>query len=357
MTRRGGQRRRLPSLRGLNPSPAGLRKRTILAMPAKKKSPPRAAQVGFIESMECLPVTTLPEGKGWSYEVKLDGFRLEVVKKGGQTTLYSRRGNILNRKFPYIAAALKSLPDDTILDGEVVALDEAGRSDFGLLQNFRSAETKIHYYAFDILALKGKDLSQLPLVERRKALVKVLKINEHISLSPAEAGTPTAILAFVKKHGLEGVVAKRLDSVYEPGRRSGAWCKYRINLGQEFVVGGYTPGSNGFDALIIGFYQGKDLLFAARVRAGFVPATRRQVFEEIKDLKATQCPFKNLPEKTEGRWGQGLTAEKMKSCIWLKPKVIVRVDFAEWTGADKLRHPKFIGLREDKDPKKVVRET
>jgi ATP-dependent DNA ligase len=161
----------------------------------------------------------------------------------------------------------------------------------------------------------------------------------------------------VKQHGLEGLVAKKTDSVYEPGRRSGLWSKYRINLGQEFVVGGYSPGTNGFDALIVGFYIGKDLMFAARVRAGFVPATRRKVFAQIKDLKASKCPFVNLPEQSEGRWGQGLTLEKMKGCVWLKPQAVVRLDFAQWTGADKLRHTKFIAMREDKDPKKVVRET
>ncbi len=243
------------------------------------------------------------------------------------------------------------------MDGEIVALDESGRADFGLLQNFRSAESKIHYYVFDILIHKGKAVSQLPLQARRKILGKALTRNAHISTSPAEAGSSKKIVTFVKQHGLEGIVAKRLDGAYEPGRRSGSWCKYRINLGQEFVVGGYTPGGNGFDALIIGFYQGKELFFAARVRAGFVPATRRQVFVKIKDFKAEKCPFVNLPEQSEGRWGQGLTAEKMKSCLWLKPKVVVRGDFAEWTGAGKLRHTKFIGLREDKDPRKVVRET
>jgi DNA ligase D-like protein (predicted ligase) len=326
-------------------------------MAAKKKAARAPARIGFIESMECLPVSTLPEGKNWSYEIKLDGFRLEAVKKNGKTTLYSRRGNILNQKFPHIAAALEPLPHDTILDGEVVALDEAGRSDFGLLQNSRFAETKIHYYAFDILALKGRDLSRLPLAKRVKILAKVLTRNNHISTSPVEVGSSKPMLAFVKKHGLEGVVAKRLDGVYEPGRRSGSWCKYRINLGQEFVVGGYTPGTHGFDALIIGFYRGKDLVFAARVRAGFVPATRRQVFAKLKNLETSKCPFVNLPEQSEGRWGQGLTAEKMKACVWLKPKVVVRVDFAEWTEAERLRHTQFIGLREDKDPQKVVRET
>lgn len=326
-------------------------------MPAKKKAARAREKIGFIEPMECLPVPTLPEGREWSFEIKLDGFRLEAVKRKGETTLFSRRGNILNRKFPYIAAALEGQPDDTILDGEVVALDEHGRSDFNLLQNFRSAESKIHYYVFDILAWKGRDVSTLPLAERRKILDEALKRNDHISTSPAEAGSSAKILTFVKQHGLEGVVAKRLDSLYEAGKRSGAWCKYRINLGQEFVVGGCTPGGNGFDSLILGFYRGKDLFFAARVRAGFVPATRRQVFAKIKELKTDKCPFVNLPEQSEGRWGQGLTAEKMKSCVWVKPKVVVRVDFAEWTGADKLRHTKFIGLREDKDPRKVVRET
>jgi DNA ligase D-like protein (predicted ligase) len=326
-------------------------------MAAKKKSARAPLKIGFIESMECLPVTTLPEGKEWSYEIKLDGFRLEAVKKGGRVILYSRRGNVLNGKFPYIANALDKLPDNTILDGEIVALDESGRSDFGLLQNFRSAESKIHYYLFDILIHKGRDVSRLPLKDRRKILDKVLTRNDHISSAPAEAGSCKTILTFVKEHGFEGVVAKRLDGAYEPGRRSGSWCKFRINLGQEFVVGGYTPGGNGFDALIIGFYRGKKLYFAARVRAGFVPATRGQVFARIKDLRAEKCPFVNLPEQSEGRWGQGLTAEKMKSCVWLKPKAVVRVDFAEWTGADKLRHTKFIGLREDKDPRKVVRET
>jgi len=281
---------------------------------------------------------------------------LEAVKQSGETTLYSRRGNILNEKFQYIADALKKLPDSTILDGEVVALDAHNRSDFNLLQNFRSAETKIHYYAFDILILKGKLLTQLPLDERRTILAKALPINDHISLSVVDRGSATHILKFVQKHGLEGVVAKRGDSVYEPGKRSGLWSKHRINQGQEFVVGGYTPGTQGFDALIVGFYRGKDLYFASRVRAGFVPATRRAVFAKIKNLKTAKCPFVNLPEQSAGRWGQGLTAEKMKGCVWLKPQTVVRIDFAEWTGGDKLRHTKYVALRDDKDPRKVVKE-
>lgn len=306
--------------------------------------------------MECLPVSKLPDGPDWTYEIKLDGYRLEAVKNAGRTILYSRRRNVLNEKYPFIAEALAGLPDATVLDGELVAMDATGRSDFNLLQNFRSAESKIHYFVFDVLMLKGEGLTQTPLDERRKILVKLLPRKEHVSLS-AVGRSAKDMLKFVRGHGLEGVVAKLSDGPYEPGRRSGSWSKFRINLGQEFVIGGYTPGSNGFDAIIIGVYRGKDLYFAARVRAGFVPATRREVFAQIKNLKTEKCPFVNLPEKSDGRWGQGLTAEKMKGCVWLKPKAVVRIDFLEWTGADKLRHTKYVAMRDDKDPRKVVRET
>jgi DNA ligase D-like protein (predicted ligase) len=322
-----------------------------------KKSKQTQAKVAFIESMECLPVAKLPEGREWTYEIKLDGFRLEAAKSHGVTTLYSRRGNVLNRKFPYIAAALADLPDGTVLDGEIVALDKKGRSSFTLLQNFRSAEKQIHYYAFDILMFRGRKLTDLPLIERRDLLEKALPTNGHIGLSMVEPRSAARMLQFVKRRGLEGVVAKRSDSLYEPGRRSGSWSKYRINLGQEFVIGGYTPGTNGFDALIIGFYRGRNLTFAARVRAGFTPASRREVFAQIKHLKTTKCPFVNLPELGDGRWGQGLTAEKMKACVWLKPQAVVRIDFREWTGADHLRHTTYVALREDKNPRQVVKET
>jgi DNA ligase D-like protein (predicted ligase) len=322
-------------------------------MATKRVATLKAAR--FIDTMDCLPVPMVPEGPEWTYELKLDGYRLEAVKTRGKVTVYSRRRNILNRKFGYIADALEDLPDESVLDGELVAMDEEGHSDFNLLQNFKSAESKIHFYAFDVLMHKGKLLVDRPLVERREILARILPRNDHISLS-AVGRSASQMLAFVKEHGLEGIIAKRADSPYEPGRRSGLWSKYRVNLGQEFVVGGYTPG-NPFDALIIGFYRGTDFVFAGRIRAGFVPATRREVFAKLKAIKAARCPFVNLPEKEPGRWGQGLTAEKMKSCIWVKPQVVVRIDFAEWTGADKLRHTQFIAMRFDKDPKKIVRET
>jgi ATP-dependent DNA ligase len=247
----------------------------------------------------------------------LDGFRLEAIRNGAETTLYSRNQNILNERFPYIAKALSGLPTGTILDGELVALDPEGRPNFNLLQNFRSAESHIIYYVFDILAHKNRGLTQLPLVERREILRTVVTRQDHLDLSAVPDKTASEMLAFVREKGLECIVAKRLDSLYQAGKRTGAWSKHRINLGQEFVIGGYIPSNLDLDSIIIGFHRGKDLIYASRVRAGFVPATRRKVFDQIKHLTTSKCPFANLPEKASGRWGQGLTAEKMKEFVWL----------------------------------------
>jgi DNA ligase D-like protein (predicted ligase) len=310
----------------------------------------------FIEPMECLPVEQIPEGDLWTYELKLDGYRMVAVRSGGKVTLYSRRGTDLSKRFEYVTAALESLPDETVIDGELVALDEQGKPNFNLLQNFRSGESHIMLYAFDMLVRRGEDLMKQSLDKRREILESTVKPGDYLGISQVSNQTAKEMLAFVKNHGLEGVIGKRLDSMYEPGRRSGLWVKHRVNLSQTFVIGGYVPSHLGVDSIVIGVYRGKELHYAARVRAGFVPLTRRQVFEQIKTLETAKCPFANLPEKDAGRWGQGLTAEKMKECVWVKPRVLAEVEFLEWTGADHLRHTKFVGLRDDKDPRNVVRE-
>ena len=201
------------------------------------------------------------------------------------------------------------------MDGELVALDEEGRPTFNLLQNFRSAESHIIFYAFDILIHQGKDVRQLPLLKRRAILSKAVKPSEHVGLSQVSNRTAEEMIQFVRSHGLEGVIAKKADSVYQAGLRTGVWTETRINVSQEFVIGGYIPSHLGVDSIVVGFYKGKDLYYAARVRAGFVPATRRQIFDAIKHLKTAKCPFVNLPEKDAGRWGQGFTPEKMKEAV------------------------------------------
>jgi DNA ligase D-like protein (predicted ligase) len=311
----------------------------------------------FLEPMDCLPVAKLPEGADWSWEIKLDGWRMEVVKTGGKVTLYSRRAKVFNAQFPFVTRELEYLPDETVIDGELVAVDDKGRPSFNLLQNFGSAESSIIYYAFDIPIHNGVDLMQRPLSERREILTSVVRAEGHVGISQASDRPLAEMAKFIKSHSLEGIVAKRADSFYQPGLRTGVWCKHRFNLSQEFVIGGYVPSHLGIDSLVVGVYRGKSLFYAARVRAGFLPATRRQVFEAIKNLTITKCPFANLPEKEAGRWGQGLTGEKMKECVWLKPEAVAEIAFLEWTGADHLRHTKFVRLRDDKDPRQVVRET
>src|SRR5690348_6071975 len=314
-------------------------------------------EASFIEPMECLAASKLPEGSNFVWEVKLDGYRALAVKSGTGVTLFSRRRKSLNRQFPYIVEALADLPAGTVVDGEVVAIDDSGRPDFNLLQHFRAAASRIQYYIFDLLSWKDRDLTCVSIVERRALLKSVVVIrDERIRITDYFEAAPKDLLSAVREQGLEGIIGKRKDSVYQPGKRSGAWIKYRVNRGQEFVIGGYFPGPHGFDSLIIGYYDGDRLMYVARTRNGFVPASRRQVFSRLKHLVTPACPFVNLPETRRSRFGEELNADKMKKAIWLKPEAVAQLEFLEWTEGDRLRHSKFVGLREDKNPRSVVKE-
>ena len=161
----------------------------------------------------------------------------------------------------------------------------------------------------------------------------------------------------VRKLGLEGVVGKRLGSVDEPGERSGALIKLRANLEQEFVIGGYISGARGFDAMLVGLYETKELIFVANVKNGFVPRIRDEIFLALKAMQIAQCPFKNLPEKRASRWGESLTAEKMEQCRWVKPKLVCQVAFVEWADAGHLRHCTFVAMRDDKNLRRWFAKT
>jgi ATP-dependent DNA ligase len=245
-----------------------------------------------------------------------------------------------------------------VIDGEIVAMDEAGRPSFNILQNHGSSKAPIFYYVFDVMVLGGRDVMGETLDVCRDLLEqKVLpKVGEPIRYSPELKGTIRDLIHSVKAQGLEGLVAKRRDSRYEPGQRSGAWRKMRVNHGQEFVIGGYTVGGSTFDALVFGYYEGKDLIYAARTRNGFTPQLREALMKRFRPLETADCPFVNLPEARSGRWGAGLTAAKMKDCRWLKPSLVGQFEFVEWTLDNHLRHSKFIGLRDDKKGRDVRRE-
>ena len=301
---------------------------------------------------------SLPEGKNWLYELKLDGYRALAIKTDSVVQLRSRNNNDFASKYPRIPKALAAMPDETMLDGEVVALDASGRPSFNTLQNYTSATAPIFYYVFDVLVLKGRTVMNETLDVRRELLrSEVLpKLREPIRYAEELHGSVSDLLKAVRSFGFEGVIAKRRDSLYETGKRSGAWRKVRVNQGQEFVIGGYTVAGNPFDALVFGYYEGNDLIFVARTRNGFTPMLRRQLFEKMHKLETPLCPFSNLPEKKSGRWGQGLTAEKMAECRWVKPVLVGEFEFVEWTPDNHLRHSRFIALRDDKDARSVTRE-
>ena len=304
----------------------------------------------YIEPMDCLAVTKLPDSTNWVWEIKIDGYRAIAVKNGNRVNLYSRTRNSFNNKFSYIADSLSDMPAGTVLDGELVAIDDDGRPNFNLLQNFRAGASHIQYYVFYLLCLNNRDTTRLPLIERRLLLKQLTFKDKRIKILDYVEAEPAELLSAVREQKLEGIVGKRKDSRYEPGSRSGAWIKHRVNRGREFVIGGYTPGLHGLDAIIVGYYRGKELVYVARVRNGFVPASRRQLFEKLKPLVISKCPFINLPEKHRSRWGEGMTDDEMKKCVWVKPQLVAQMEFLEWTDADHLRHSKFVGLREDKDP-------
>jgi bifunctional non-homologous end joining protein LigD len=320
--------------------------------------PTQEFKARFIKPMLLQPVPSLPEGPNWAYEVKLDGYRALAMKSNGKVLLRSRNNKDFNTKYPAIVRALGALPDETLIDGELVALDATGRPSFNALQNAGSSELVVVYYVFDVLLLGGWNIMAEPLSKRRDLLSRRVlpNLSEPIRESSQLNASLSDLVRAVKSHGFEGVVAKRLDSRYEPGRRSGAWQKMRVNQGQEFVIGGYTPSLKNLDAVIFGYYDGDQLLYAARTRNGFTPGSRAQLYRRVRSLEISGCPFSNLPEPRSGRWGQGLTAEKMKECRWLKPVLVGQFEYLEWTPDGHLRHSRFVTLREDKDPKSVRRE-
>jgi bifunctional non-homologous end joining protein LigD len=264
----------------------------------------------------------LPEGPVWRYELKLDGFRAQAVKSDGRVNLRSRNDKDFSSRYLAIVQALGAMPDETVIDGELVAVDESGRPSFSALQN-GSLTAPLIYYVFDVMILAGKDVMNEPLTFRRELLAKrvLAELGEPIRESPALDASLPDLISSVKAHGLEGLVAKRRDSRYEPGERSGACQKMRVNQGQALVIAGYTLGARNFDAIIFGYYDGGKLLYAGRTRSGFTPASRGELFKRFQALSDAQCPFANLPEARAGR----------------------------------LRHSRYMGLREDRKPRDVVR--
>jgi len=257
---------------------------------------------------------------------------------------------------------------DCVIDGEVVALDEEGRSSFQLLQalEMEGRKAPLRFYVFDLLQLDGKSLLGLTLEQRKQVLAQVCEsAGDPIRYSGEISGDVKSLLAEVKRRSLEGLIGKQRKSVYEPGRRSGTWIKLKSLNEQEFVIGGYTPPGGSrkhFGAILVGYYEGKNkrrdssLKFAGKVGSGFTAKSLSILSKRFREEERDECPFVDLPSKQGDDWVQGITPSMMKKMHWVNPKFVAQIKFAEWTRDGKLRQPVFLGMREDKEATKVRRE-
>jgi bifunctional non-homologous end joining protein LigD len=312
----------------------------------------------FVEPMKAVTAPAPPEDGAWIYEVKFDGFRVLAIKNGREVELWSRNQKRLDERFPEVARAVAKLSAKScLLDGEVCALDAQGRSSFQLLQNAGETNHPVVYYAFDLLFEGGRDLRRLPLTERKTHLEEVL-LNAVDPIRPSAffSENPKEVLAKMRSVGAEGSIAKLKSSAYETGRRSGAWIKLKFHQGQEFVIAGYTLPKKSrryFGALILGYYRGQRLIFAGRVGTGFNEKTLKAIHQKLKPLECA-APMVEEVQEPSGRWRP--KGWKASDSRWVKPKLVAQVQFAEWTSDGILRHPSFLGLRDDKKPEDVVRE-
>jgi bifunctional non-homologous end joining protein LigD len=300
-------------------------------------------------------VEHIPTGDDWLHEAKFDGYRIVARCENGHVRLFTRKGNDWTDRFPKIAAALSALSlDDTILDGEVVVLDQRGRSDFQKLQNSleQGRDASLVYYLFDAPILAGHSLIETPLVERKEVLELLLRRHDRrnrgvVRYSAFIRGAGIDVLHAACKSALEGIVSKRANSPYEQ-RRTRTWVKSKCLQRQEFVIGGYSPpaGSRtGFGALLLGFFEHGQLHYCGRVGTGFTEASLRELHRKLEALCTARSPFAAPPSESRDR-----------QVTWVKPQLVAEITFTEWTGDGILRHPSFRGLREDKRPAEIGRE-
>jgi bifunctional non-homologous end joining protein LigD len=294
----------------------------------------------------------VPRGASFLFEVKWDGYRAIAQVAGGEAALTSRKGNDLTARFPNVAKEVAKAvkTPDAVLDGEVCALDDSGRSSFSAMQQGKVG-TPLVYYVFDVLEIDGEPLVDLPLVERRKRLEQLLdRRNRCVRLSETfEDGA--ALLEAAEEQGLEGIVAKRLDSRYIEGKRTRDWLKVKTHGEQEFVVAGFTKGTgrraSSFGSLVLGYYRGGELVYAGNVGTGFNSKEIDRLLDKLRPLKRASSPFSEVPKMPKVR---------KSDVIWVEPELVCEVEFAEWTHDGRLRAPSYKGLREDKAPADVRRE-
>jgi bifunctional non-homologous end joining protein LigD len=297
--------------------------------------------------------------EGWLYEVKWDGYRAVAYLNKGEVNVCSRNNKSFNEKFYPVYNALQQWKINAVLDGEIIVINDKGISDFGGLQQWRSeADGELIFYLFDILWLEGYDLMQLSLAERKEILNSIAPQSNIIRLSESFQTGATDFFEVAKKLHLEGIIAKKITSIYKPGFRTKEWLKIKTQQRQEMVIGGYTKNENTsrqFSALLMGVYDDKgDFNFVTPVGTGFSNKLQTELLQKFKPLIIKDCPFKIVPEYNKP---SRFRPNPPKATVtWVKPKLIAEISYAEQTSDGAIRHPSFEGLREDKSAKEVTRE-
>ena len=307
------------------------------------------AHAGYSPMLATL-AAAVPVGPGWLYEVKWDGYRALATVGGGDVALTSRRGNDLTSRFPEVARAIgrATRSPDCVLDGEVCALDEQGRSSFSVMQQ---GSGPLVYYAFDVLEIDGEPVLDLPLTERRDRLRRLLDLRGGTVRLSETFEDGVALYAAAEEQRLEGIVAKRAESRYLPGRRTREWLKVKTHREQEFVIAGYTKGkgrrAGRLGSLVLGVTRAGELRYAGNVGTGFTEDEIEKLIAKLRPLERAEPPFRDVPKMPKVR---------KDDVVWVEPALVAEVEFAEWTHDDRLRAPVYKGLREDKEPSEVRRE-
>jgi bifunctional non-homologous end joining protein LigD len=311
----------------------------------------KTAMPEFVPSQLATLVDEPPSGDQWFHELKFDGYRLQCHLAGSQVRLWTRNENDWTAKFPSVVKAVKTLRlKSAILDGEIVALDPSGRASFQRLQqSIKGAGTGLIYHIFDLIYIEGFSLTRTPLRDRKRVLAELieplgetgmLRYSDHIE------GNGAQFFKAACKLGIEGIVSKLADSVYE-STRSRSWLKIKCIKRQEFVIAGYTLSDKGipFSSLILGFYDKGKLIYAGRAGTGYTNAMRVELKKKLDRMRVDKRPFAQIPSDPG-----------LRRAVWTEPKLVGEVAFTEWTDEGIIRHPSFQGLREDKKPHEVVRE-
>lgn len=311
-----------------------------------KKAPVRPMPQG-IKPMLATPVKEPFDHKDWIFELKWDGYRAIAEIRDEGVSLYSRNRISLNQRFPSIVDSLKKFGFEAVLDGEIVVVDDQGRPDFQMLQDYQKyGRGHLLYYVFDLLYFEGYDLTGLPLFRRKELLKKILPPSPNIRFSDHVSKEGVLFFETVREKGLEGIIAKHSLSAYRMGRRSRQWLKVKTHLTQDCVIAGFTKPRGGrryFGSLVLGVYDGDELVYIGHCGGGLGAKTLKELHDRLGPMIQKECPFKVEPKTN-------------MPVAWVRPELVCEVVFHGWTVERLMRQPVFLRLREDKTARQAVRE-